>query len=70
LKPFTIRTRQRLIRDYSLDNEQALIAKVNEALSVYDEYVKARREDDNVGEGATNNDNENKADDKKEGDKA
>jgi polyadenylate-binding protein len=52
-----------------LDDEQALIAKVDEALSVYDEYVKTRTGDDIGGhEGATTNDNENKGDEgKKEG---
>ncbi|PWW77315.1 Polyadenylate-binding protein/Hyperplastic disc protein [Tuber magnatum] len=52
-----------------LDDEQALIAKVDEALSVYDEYVKTRTGDDIGGhEGTTTNDNENKGDEgKKEG---
>lgn len=37
---------------YRLDDEPALRAKVDEALSVYDEYVKARKEDDATGPGA------------------
>ncbi|KAL0632266.1 Protein phosphatase PP2A regulatory subunit B [Maublancomyces gigas] len=46
-----------------LDDDPALRAKVDEALSVYDEYVKARKDDDVVGAGpdATANDNEKKA---------
>lgn len=46
----------------SLDDEPALGAKVDEALSVYDEYVKARKDDDaGPGPDATTNDNEKKA---------
>jgi polyadenylate-binding protein len=35
-----------------LDDEPALLAKVDEALSVYDEYVKARKDDDVTGPGS------------------
>jgi len=35
-----------------LDDEPALRAKVDEALSVYDEYVKARKDDDATGPGS------------------
>lgn len=47
----------------SLDDEPALGAKVDEALSVYDEYVKQARKDDDAGPGpdATTNDNDKKA---------
>ncbi|KAH0611910.1 uncharacterized protein H6S33_009962 [Morchella sextelata] len=49
-----------------LDDEPALRAKVDEALSVYDEYVKARKEEDAPAEAnASTNDNE-----KAEGDAA
>lgn len=53
-------------RSRSLDDEPALRAKVDEALSVYDEYVKARKEEDAPAEAnASTNDNE-----KAEGDAA
>lgn len=42
----------------SLDDEPALRAKVDEALSVYDEYVKARQEDAPAEANASTNDNE------------
>lgn len=47
----------------SLDDEPALRSKVDEALTVYDDYVKTRKDDDVVGPGAdaTANDNEKKA---------
>lgn len=51
---------------YSLDDEPALRAKVDEALSVYDEYVKGRKDEDVPAEvNASTNDNE-----KAEGDAA